>query len=71
MENIMEVSGAGSIHISRSYQSDQSETVKERAVSVTFYEATTVLRDIADHISRQGSINVPHPDEQVLNIVQK
>lgn len=60
----MEVSGASSIQISRSYQGDQSEMVKERAVSVTLYEATTVLRDIADHISRQGSINVPHPDEQ-------
>jgi hypothetical protein len=60
----MKASGTNSINISHSYHSGQSKMVKGGAAPVTIYEATTVLRDIADHISRQGPVNTPHPDEQ-------
>jgi len=60
----MEVSAASGINLYNSYKSEKSETVKGGAVPVTIDEATTVLRDIADHISRQGSVDVPHPNEQ-------
>lgn len=60
----MKVSGTKNINISHSYQSGQSKMVTGGALPVTLNEATTVLRDIADHIARQGPVNIPHPDEQ-------
>lgn len=60
----MNVSGACNLNISHTYYSEQNEIPNACAIPVTIYEATSVLKNIADNITRQGPINIPNPNEQ-------